>query len=160
MLKANDVAGQLHRLSQPRPQGLLVFQYGSGKRKDLPIFVLLCCYFVWQKFPSHSILLLLCLCQSCSQTISRLLLGRHFEYNLQPRWRFRSGDPLCPRVIFPAATISKNKKNFGTRLTVNLHLSFPLDFFSFLSFSYLRNVIGTYAHTLAQVVTPLKIQKN
>ena len=46
MLKANDVAGQLYRLSQPRPQGLLVFQYGSGKRKDLPIFVLLCCYFV------------------------------------------------------------------------------------------------------------------
>ena len=47
MLKANDVAGQLHRLSQPRPQCLLVFQYGSGKKKELLVFVLLCCYFVW-----------------------------------------------------------------------------------------------------------------
>ena len=43
MLKANDVAGQLHRLSQPRPQCLLVFQYGGGKKEDLLVFVLLFC---------------------------------------------------------------------------------------------------------------------
>ena len=75
-------------------------------------------------------------------------------------WRFRSRDLLCPRVFFPAATILKNQKNFGTRLTVNLHLSFSLAFFSFLSSSYLRNFIGTRARSLERVVTLLKIQKN
>ena len=75
-------------------------------------------------------------------------------------WRFRSRDLLCPRVFFPAATILKNQKNFGTRLTVNLHLSCSLAFFSFLSSSYLRNFIGTRARSLERVVTLLKIQKN
>ena len=155
MLKANDVAGQLHRLSQPRP--------GSS------------CFPIWQqqqKRPTGicAFMLLLCLIKisftlyfAFTLPLSVLfpdplsvLLGRHFEL----RWRFRSRDLLCPRVIFPAATILENKKNLGTRLTVNLHLPFSIAFFAFLSFSYLRNFISTRARTLARVVTPLKIQKN
>ena len=149
MLKANDVAGQLHRLSQPRP--------GSS------------CFPIWQqqqKRPTGicAFMLLLCLIKisftlyfAFTLPLSVLfpdplsvLLGRHFEHF----------DLLCPRDIFPAATILENKKNLGTRLTVNLHLPFSIAFFAFLSFSYLRNFISTRARTLARVVTPLKIQKN
>ena len=161
MLKANDVAGQLHRFI-PSPSTVSSCFPTWQRREKRPAGI--CRFYVVITFclikMSFTLFFYFALVSLVPRSSHRFSSATILNIISKEGWRFRSRDLLCPRVFFPAATILKNQKNLGTRLTVNPHLSFSLAFFSFLSFSYLRNFIGTRARTLQRVVTPLKIQKN